>query len=176
MSYSGYPDPGDQPEYPPPYEGYVPSEPGPPVTASRTVRWAVDGGRLWAGGAATAVVAALVSLVGLLVARVFDIETLRPLQGGSTFETPAARYAVAAVIGALAATALMHLLILSTPRPQSFFTWILLLVTAVGGLVPFLRSAPLESQVAVALINVAVGICIGSLVSAVATRSVHPAI
>jgi hypothetical protein len=176
MTYSGYPDPGEQPEYPAPYEGYAPSEPGPPATVPPADRWTVDGGRLWAGGAATAIVAALVSQVGLLVARVFDIETLRPLAGDSAFETPAARFAAAAAIGALAATALMHVLILSTPRPQSFFTWIVLLATAVSALVPFLRSAPLNSQVATSLIDVAIGICIGSLVSAVAARSMRPAI
>ena len=160
------------PDYPTPYEGYPPSAQRPPAPAPGGDRWTVDAGRLWAGGAATAIVAALVSIVGLLVARVFDVETLRPFEG-STFETPGARYAVAAVAGALVATGLMHLLVLSTPRPQSFFTWIVLLATAVAALVPFLRDATMETQVATALINVAVGICIGSLVSSVAARSIH---
>jgi hypothetical protein len=163
-----------EPEYPPPYQGYVPAEPGPPVAAGG-VRWAVDAGRLWAGGAATAVVAALVALVGLLVARVFDIRALRPL-AGDMFETPAMRYAAAAAAAALLATGLMHLLILSTPRPQSFFTWIVLLVTVVAALLPFLRDASRESQVATSLIYVAVGICVGSLVSAVAARSIRPVV
>jgi len=160
------------PEYPKSYEGYDPAGPRPPADVPGADRWTVDAGRLWAGGAATAVVAALVSIVGLLVARVFDVETLRPFEG-STFETPGARYAVAAAAGALVATGLMHLLVLSTPRPQSFFTWIVLLATAVAALVPFLRDATMETQVATALINVAVGICIGSLVSSVAARSIH---
>lgn len=156
------------------YEGYVPAGSGPPTGGAPSGRWTVDAARLWAGGAATAVVAALVSLVGLLVARVFDVETLRPFEG-STFETPGARYAVAAAAGALVATGLMHLLVLSTPRPQSFFTWIVLLATAVAALVPFLRDASTETQVATSLINIAIGICIGALVSSVAARTIHPA-
>jgi hypothetical protein len=67
----------------------------------------------------------------------------------------------------------MHLLVLSTPRPQSFFTWIVLLATAVAALVPFLRDATTETQVATSLIYVAIGICIGSLVSSVAARSIR---
>jgi hypothetical protein len=161
------------PEYQRPYEGYVPSGSRPPAGAPGTDRWTVDAGRLWAGGAATALVAALVSIVGLLVARVFDVETLRLLEG-SGFETPAARYAIAAAAAALLATGLMHLLVLSTPRPQSFFTWIILLATAVAALLPFLRDATRETQLATALINVAIGICIGSLVSSVAARSIRP--
>ena len=161
------------PEYPRPYEGYVPSGSRPPAGPPGGDRWTVDAGRLWAGGAATALVAALVSIVGLLVARVFDVETLRPLEG-SGFETPAVRYAIAAAAAALVATGLMHLLVLSTPRPQSFFTWIVLLATAVAALLPFLRDASRETQLATALINVAIGICIGSLVSSVAARSIRP--
>jgi hypothetical protein len=135
----------------------------------------VDAGRLWAGGVATAVVAALVALVGLLVARVFDIPALRPLSGDTAIESPALRYAVVAALGALAATALMHMLIVSTPRPQSFFTWIVMLTTVVAALLPFLRDVSMEAKVATALIAVAVGICIGTLVSSVAARSIHPA-
>jgi hypothetical protein len=165
-----------EPEYPQPYEGYVPAAPGQPQGVSPgSTRWTIDAGRLWAGGAATAVVAALVALVGLLVAGVFDIRALRPLAGDNLFETPALRFAAVAAAAALLATGLMHLLILSTPRPQSFFTWIVLLMTAVAAMIPFLRDASLESQVATSLIYVAIGICIGSLVSSVAGRSIRPA-
>lgn len=158
------------PEYQARYENYVP--PGRPGPARQAPGLTVDAGRLWAGGAATAVVAALVSLVGLLVARVFDIEPLRPLDG-ALIEMPAVRYAFLAAAGALVATGLMHALLLSTPRPQSFFTWIVLLATLVTALLPFLRDVTTEAAVATSLINVAIGICIGSLVSSVAARSVR---
>src|SRR6476661_5635214 len=66
---------------------------------------AVDAGRLWAGGAATAVVAALVALVGVLVAEgPLDIVMVRPplLPVGGSFGV---RYAVTAAVLALVATA-----------------------------------------------------------------------
>src|SRR4051812_32388804 len=106
------------PEYPPPYGGYVPSDPGPPATASGPPRWTVDAGRLWAGGAATAVVAALVAIVGLLVAKVLDVDTVAPFEGDTVIQTPGVRFALAAAVGALLATLVMHMLILSTPRPK----------------------------------------------------------
>jgi hypothetical protein len=159
------------PEYPPPREGYVPA--GPPAPAGPP-RWTVDAGKLWAGGAATALVAALVAVVGLLVAMVFGVEPLRPLLGDG-IDRPVVRFAVLAAAAALLATALMHGLILATPRPQSFFTWIVILVTAAAALLPFLRDAEIEEQAATSLIYIAVGLCIGSLVTSVATRSLRPA-
>jgi hypothetical protein len=78
-------------------------------------RPAVDAGRLWAGGLATAVVAALVALVGVLVFEaMLDVEMVRlPLiPVGNSFVV---RYAVTAAVLALVATALAHLLLVSTP-------------------------------------------------------------
>lgn len=47
----------------------------------------VAGGRLWAGGAATAVVAALIAVVGILIARgVFGVPVLAP-EGEGTWGT-----------------------------------------------------------------------------------------
>src|SRR5689334_7583155 len=159
------------PEYRPrPYEGYRPPEPPAPPGGPR---WTLDAGRLWAGGAATAVVAGLVGVVGLLIAAVFDIDALSPLLGEG-IRMPVVRFALVGAGGALAATALMHLLVIATPRPQSFFTWIVLLVTTVAALVPFLREAELEEQVATALIYVAIGLCIGTLTTSVAARSMRP--
>src|SRR3954464_7000388 len=97
----------------------------------------VDAGRLWAGGAATAVVAALVALVGVLVCQnVFDVVMVRPplIPIGTSF---AVRYAITAAALAIVAAALGHLLALTTPRPRSFFTWILGLATLAGGVLPF---------------------------------------
>jgi hypothetical protein len=161
------------PEYPP-YQRYAPGDAGRPAGPPPSARWTVDGGRLWAGGAATAVVAALVAIVGLLVAQVFGVEALKPFAGGELADKPGLRYALVAAAAALVATGLMHVLILTTPKPQSFFTWIVILATAVAALLPFLRDATQESQVATALIYVAIGICIGSLVSSVAARSIRP--
>jgi hypothetical protein len=93
----------------------------------------VNAGRLWGGGLATACVAALVALVGVLVfGVVIDVSLVRPallLDVASTF---AADYALTAFLLALLATGVAHALALTTPRPRMFFSWIVGLATVAG--------------------------------------------
>ena len=66
----------------------------------------VDARQLWSGGAATAVVAALIALVGILVSRwLFNIPLLAPRQDGAWGDASTAEYAITAAAAALAATA-----------------------------------------------------------------------
>lgn len=133
----------------------------------------VDAARLWSGGVATAVVAALVALVGLLIARgVFDITVLTRTTKGTWDAASAVPYALAAGAWALIATGIMHLLLLSTPRPRLFFGWIMFLVGAVVLVGPFTTDAALAEQVASAIIGVLVVIAVASLVSGTAARAV----
>jgi hypothetical protein len=118
----------------------------------------VDAGRLWTGGLATAVVAALVALVGVLIARgLFDIPVLAPAGEGALGNSNTARLAILAAFAALAATGLMHLLLVSTPRPFRFFSWIVSLLTLVAVLAPFMTEAKLATQVATAAIGLRSG-------------------
>ena len=90
----------------------------------------VDAGRLWMGGLATAAVAALVALTGVLIARgLFDVPLLAPTREGTLGDASTAGLAGLAAAAALLATGLMHLLLLSTPRPGQFFRWIMVLAT-----------------------------------------------
>ncbi len=69
----------------------------------------VDARQLWSGGAGTAVVAALIALVGILVCRwLASIPVLAPRQDGAWGDASTAGYAIAAA--ALVATAIMLLL------------------------------------------------------------------
>jgi hypothetical protein len=77
-------------------------------------------------------------------------------------------YAFGAFAVAILATGVVHLLLLLMPRPMSFFVWIMLLVIAVGVLIPFTVVADLESQIATAGLNFVIGICILSLLNSVA--------
>ena len=75
----------------------------------------VDARQLWSGGAATAVVAALIALAGILVCRwLFNIPVLAPRQDGAWGDASTAGYAIAAAAAALVATAIMHLLLIAS--------------------------------------------------------------
>ena len=98
----------------------------------------VNANRLWTGGVATAVVAALVAVVGVLIARgLLDVPVLAPTEEAVLGSANTARLALVAAGAALAATGLMHLLLLFIPRPWQFFTWIMSLVTLAAVLAPF---------------------------------------
>jgi hypothetical protein len=131
-------------------------------------RLRVDAGRLWTGGLATAAVAALVAVVGVLIARgLFEVPVLAPTEEGTFGNASTARLAGLAAVAALAATGLMHLLLVSTPRPWRFFAWIVSLLTLVAVLAPFMTDAKLDTKVATAAISLAIGITIGSLIPGV---------
>jgi len=132
----------------------------------------VDAGTLWSGGAATAVVAALIALVGILVCRwLFTIPILAPKRDGAWGAASTAGYVFASAGIALFATALMHLLLLSTPRPTIFFTWIIGLATVIAVVFPFSTTAPVSQKVATAFVNLVLGIAIGSLIREVSARA-----
>ena len=128
----------------------------------------IDAGRLWAGGLATALVAALTAAAGVLIATgIFDFEVLAP--PGFT-DSEMANYAIAAAVAALLATALIHLLIVAAPRPFAYFNWIIGLLIVVATLIPFASSVTLATKVATAVINLVVGIAIASLTTGTAAR------
>jgi Family of unknown function (DUF6069) len=133
----------------------------------------VDARALWTGGLATALVAALVALVGLVIFRgVFDIPVLAPERDGTWGDVSTVHLMLGAAGGALVATGLVHLLLVSTPRALSFFGWIIGLATIAATFAPFATDADTDSKVATAVINLGIGIAILSLVSGVARMAV----
>jgi hypothetical protein len=138
-------------------------------------RSSVSAKTLWAGGLATAVVAAFGYAVGVVIARgVFDIPVLAPERAGITGDASTWQYAATAFVAALVATALVHLLLVVTPRPLKFFTWIVGLATTLVTVLPFTQRAELAAQVATAIINLVIGIMIVSLLRSVAVRAIRP--
>ncbi len=132
----------------------------------------IDVAQLWAGGVATAIVAGLVALVGVLVWRwLFSVPILAPKSDGAYGDVRTTDYVLAAAGAALVATALAQLLLVSTPRPLVFFGWIVGLATVVVVLYPFGTAAPLSEKVATATVDLVIGIVTGSLVSGIAERS-----
>lgn len=153
-------------------DGYGPDTA--PPRRPRPARPRVDAGKLWPGGIATAVVAGLVALVGVLVCRwLFGIPLLAPNSAGAYGDVHTTDLVLVAAAAALVATGLAHLLLLSTPRPLSFFGWIIGLATVLAVLVPFSTSAPLTAKIATAAVDLVLGVAIGSLIGGVAARSVR---
>jgi Family of unknown function (DUF6069) len=131
----------------------------------------VNATRLWIGGAATALVAALVALAGVVIARgVFAVPLLAPA-GDAWGDASTAGYLVAAAGGALLATGLLHGL-LFTPRPFVFFGWTMALAIAVASLAPFASTGSMDTRVATGLLNLAIGIAIWSLLAGTGRSSV----
>jgi hypothetical protein len=129
----------------------------------------INVGRLWAGGVATAIVAALIGLVGLLIVRaLLQIPYLAPIRSGALGDSRTVLLCASAAVAALAATGLAHLLLLSTPSPMAYFGWIAGLVTAVAVVLPFLGSDPLPVKVATGIIHLVIGLAIISLVTGAA--------
>jgi hypothetical protein len=142
---------------------------GPPQT-----RPVVDVRTLWAGGVATAIVAALVALVGVVVCRwLFNIPLLSPESQGTYGDAHTTDVVILAAAAALLATGLAHLLLTAAPRPMTFFTWIVALITLLMVLFPFSTSAPISQKVATAAVDLVIGFAIGSLLNGVGSRAVR---
>jgi hypothetical protein len=133
----------------------------------------VDAGRLWTGGLATAVIAALVAMVGILIARgILSVPLLAPNTDGTWGDASTPLYCGAAFLAALVATALLHVLLLVTPQPFVYFGWIVGLLTIAAAVEPFTTSAELASKMATGVINAFIGLAIGSLLVSTGQRSI----
>lgn len=132
----------------------------------------VDWKRLWAGGLATAGVAALIAWLGTLVCQaLLGIEVADSAAAVAVTDSFVANYALTAAAFAIGATALAHVLVLTTPTPRSFFSWIVGLVTAGAVVLPFTRGQDLRAQICTAGINLLIGAAIGSLLASVLSRT-----
>jgi hypothetical protein len=130
-------------------------------------RRVIDAGRLWFGGVMAALVAAGVAIVGLLIARgILDVPVLVE-RSGKVVNANTWWYAAAAFLAGILATGLLHALLVSAPQPYRFFRWITGLAVTIAVLVPFTSGAGVDTKLAVALINLVVGVCIVSIVSSV---------
>ena len=142
-------------------------------TAASPPACALTPRKLWSGGAASAAVAGLVALVGVLVTRwLFSLPVLAPSQDGAYGAVSTAVLVLLAAAAALAATGLVHLLMVNTPRPFLFFGWIVTLVTTLVVVYPFSTTAPVDAKIATAAVELAIGAMIGILVGGAAARSI----
>jgi hypothetical protein len=101
----------------------------------------------------------------------FHLTVLAPRQDGAYGDVRTTALILVAVAAAIVATGVVHLLMLGTLRPLLFFGWIVGLVTTIPVIFPFSTTAPLDAKIATALVNLAIGIAVGTLVGGVAARS-----
>jgi Family of unknown function (DUF6069) len=107
-------------------------------------------------------------LAGVLITRgVLGIPVLAPKTANNFGNSATAVYA-------LLATALLHLLLLGTPRPFAFFASITVLADVIAAAAPFTQPAPLASKVFTAIINIVVGVAVISLLSGVGRSAARP--
>jgi hypothetical protein len=109
----------------------------------------------------------------VLVTRwLFSLPVLAPSADGAYGDVSTTALVLLAAAAALAATGLVHLLMLNTPRPFLFFGWIVTLVTTLVVVYPFSTTAPLDAKIATAAVELAIGAMIGTLVGGAAARSI----
>ncbi|HEX3712472.1 MAG TPA: DUF6069 family protein, partial [Trebonia sp.] len=136
-----------------------------------------DAAQFWAGAVATAVVAALIALVGILICRwTLHIPILAPAGDGAWGNAHTGEYALVAALVAIAAGGILYLLALSTPQPGLFFRWIMGLAVLAAVVYPFSTGAPVDQKVATAIVDLVIGLAIISLLTATAARAMRRAV
>jgi hypothetical protein len=139
-----------------------------------TSRVRPDPAQFWAGAAATAVVTALIALVGILICRwTLNIPILAPTTDGAWGNAHTAEYVLMSAVIAIVAAGLLYLLVLAAPQPNVFFVWIMALATLAAAVYPFSTSAPVDQKIATAAVNLVLGIAVTSLLTAVSSRAIR---
>jgi Family of unknown function (DUF6069) len=134
-----------------------------------------DARLLWTGGTATALVAALGVVVGVLFVRgLLGVSVLAPARAGAWGGASTLAYAVLAAAAVFAATGLAHVLLTVVPSPLTFFGWIAGLWVAVAALLPFAWTATFASEVTTAVINLLVGVAALGLLRTVIRAAARP--
>jgi len=136
---------------------------------------AINARKLWSGGGVVAIVAGLVAIVGILIARgLVGVAILAPKGDGVWGNANTATYALLSAVAALVATGLVHVLLLATPRPIRFFAWIMVLLTLIAVVIPLTLIAGLDDRLGTAALNLVLGLVITALVSGVARTAATP--
>jgi Family of unknown function (DUF6069) len=147
---------------PPQYQGATNAYP--------SARRGIDQMRYWVGIGITAVVAALATVIGLVAAHIAKVSVV---PGASGMLTPAhaATFGLTAAAITLVAGALYAAMLRVAPRPALYYGWLVGLLTVLAVLVPFTMGAALATAIALACINLVVGLVVMSLVPVAADNA-----
>ncbi|WP_275003170.1 hypothetical protein [Promicromonospora iranensis] len=144
-----------------------------PVTSgTENPRLGLEVGRFWAGALATTLVAALIGLAAnFILGEVLNLEIRAQADLFGTGSDMMA-WVVAGALFALAAAAVLYLLVMSTPRPRSFFGWVVALATVILAAVPFAGQFELVPAILAAIIWIIIGSAVYSLLTGTLSRTV----
>lgn len=179
------PEYGEQPPpaYPP--QSQVPGTPTQPVghahdeplvqpvtSGSGSPRLGLEVGRYWAGALATVLVAALIGLAAdFILEEVLNLE-IQPTADLFGTGSDMAAWALAGAVFALLAAIVLYLFVLSTPRPRSFFGWVVALATVILAAVPFADLGEIVPAVLSAVVWIIIGSAVYSLLTGTLSRTV----
>lgn len=149
-----------------------PEDPAAPATSStEDPRLGLEVGRFWAGALATVVVCALIGLVAaFLLTDVFNLELQPPPDMFSSGSNVVA-WTVVGGLFALVAAIVLHLLVMTTPRPRTFFGWVVGLGTVILAAIPFAGDFELVPAALSALVWIVIGVATWSLLTGVLART-----
>lgn len=146
-----------------------------PATAARTsLSGRIDTARFWVGAALTAGISALAAFIALIISN--DLLHIPVLirEGGHLVVVGYGAYALIAAAAAVAASVLYTVLLHFAPRPGLYYGWIVGLVTLLAVLLPLIPltvGTALAAQLALAGINLVIGLVIICLVPVAAVRA-----
>ena len=131
----------------------------------------IDQVRYWVGAGSAAVVSSLAGVAGLILAHgIVHIPVLFSSDGRLS-PVHATSYALLAALFTLLAAGLFDGMLHIAPRPALFFGWIVGLITLLTVLTPFATTAALDSKIALAAMNLGIGVIIMILVPMSAVRA-----
>lgn len=166
------------------YLGHVPPDDGldpqapvhpdhvPAQAQTEDPRLGLEIGRFWSGAVATVLVAALYGLAAVFVIQdVLNLELQSPpdLFGSGSDH---AGWAYACALFALLAAIVLNLLVVSTPRPRTFFGWVVALATIILATLPFAGSPEPLPAILTAIVWIILGCAVWSLLTGVLARTV----
>ena len=131
----------------------------------------IDTRTLWTGGVVTAIIVSGLTIVGfLLIEGILRYPLLDDRANAQVAQVTMVGYAIGAAVTALLVTAAMHILLVTTHRPQWFFAWLGGIGTAIAVLLPLTQHLP--AALATATVNLGLGLTIIGLVRHTAAASV----
>ncbi len=137
----------------------------------RTSRFrVVDQGRFWVGAVLTSGVAALAGVIGLVIAQDL-LKVPVSLASIGLAGAHVTTYGLLAAVVALLAALAYDGMVAFAPRPAIYYGWLTGLLVALTVLLPFAAPVAVGSQLALALINLVVGVSIMVLVPVAASNA-----